>query len=51
VYCLDVKVFNTLPVDMKITFDNPKKFKVGLQKKVLLLEGIFRTSKKINIHI
>jgi len=30
-YCLDVKVFNTLSVDIKIKFDNPKKFKVGLQ--------------------
>jgi len=32
VYYLGVKVFNMLPSYIKIEFDNPKKFKVVLQK-------------------
>ena len=32
VYCLGVKVFNMLPLYIKTEFDNPKKFKVALQK-------------------
>jgi hypothetical protein len=32
VYCLGVKVFNTLPTYIKAEFNNPKKFKVTLQK-------------------
>ena len=32
VYCLVVKVFNMLPSYIKAKFDNPKKFKVVLQK-------------------
>jgi hypothetical protein len=32
VYCLGVKVFNALPSDLKTEFNNPKKFKVLLQK-------------------
>jgi len=31
-YCLGVKVFNMLPSYIKTEFDNPKKFKVVLQK-------------------
>jgi len=32
VYYLGVKVFNALPSDIKTEFNNPKKFKVVLQK-------------------
>ena len=32
VYCLGVKVFNMLPPYIKTESDNPKKFKVVLQK-------------------
>jgi hypothetical protein len=32
VYCLGVKVFNTLPSYIKTEFDNPKIFKAVLQK-------------------
>jgi len=32
VYYLGVKVFNMLPSYIKTVFDNPKKFKVVLQK-------------------
>ena len=32
VYCLDVKVFNSLPSYIKIESDNPKKFKLILHK-------------------
>jgi hypothetical protein len=32
VYYLGVKVFNVLPSDIKSEFNNPKKFKVVLQK-------------------
>ena len=32
VYYLGVKIFNTLPSDIKAKFNNPKKFKVVLQK-------------------
>ena len=32
VYCLGVKVFNMLPTYIKIESDNPKKFKLVLQK-------------------
>jgi len=32
VYCLDVKLFNTLPSYRKIESDNPKKFKLILHK-------------------
>jgi len=32
VYCLGVKVFNMLPSCIKIESDNPKKFKLILQK-------------------
>jgi len=32
VYCLGVKAFNMLPSYIKTEFDNPKKFKVVLQK-------------------
>jgi hypothetical protein len=32
VYHLGVKVFNALPSDIKTEFNNPKKFKVVLQK-------------------
>jgi hypothetical protein len=39
VYYLGVKVFNALPFDIKTEFNNPKKFKVVLQK--LLYEKSF----------
>jgi hypothetical protein len=32
VYCLGVKVFNVLPSYIKMKSDNPKKFKLILQK-------------------
>jgi len=32
VYCLGVKVFNMLPSYIKTEFENPKQFKVVLQK-------------------
>jgi len=32
VYCLDVKVFNTLPSHITTESDNPSKFKVVIQK-------------------
>jgi hypothetical protein len=32
VYCLGVKVFNMLPSYIKTELDNPKKFKVVLQR-------------------
>jgi hypothetical protein len=32
VYCLGVKLFNTLPSYIKTESDNPKKFKAVLQK-------------------
>jgi hypothetical protein len=32
VYYLGIKVFNALPFDIKTEFNNPKKFKVVLQK-------------------
>jgi hypothetical protein len=31
-YCIGVKLFNMLPSYTKTEFDNPKKFKVVLQK-------------------
>jgi len=32
VYCLGVKAFNTLPSYIKVESDNPKKFKLILEK-------------------
>jgi len=56
VYYLGVKVFNMLCSCIKTESDNPKKFKVVLQKffiwKFLLFLGwIFWTSQKLNIYI
>jgi len=39
VYYLGVKVFDKLPTYLKIEFDNPKKFKLVLQK--FLYENFF----------
>ena len=39
VYYLDVKLFNMLPSYIKIESDNPKKFKLILQK--LFIENFF----------
>jgi len=41
VYYLGVKVFNALPSDIKIEFNNPKKFKVVLQKFLCSLDEYF----------
>jgi len=54
VHCLGVKVFNMLPSHIKTESDNPKKFKVVLQKflhenSFYSLHEYFVTSKKLNI--
>jgi hypothetical protein len=52
---LGVKVFNALPSDIKTEFNNPKKFKVVIQKflyDILLFLGrMFRPSETLNLDL